>query len=98
LPYEILEIVDRELATKKFTSECTAAYLATIRGYTTEHIAYRQAEVRSSWGMYEALEKEDSWDEHTDLTLGASGQRNHLLRVLGPHALLNSGGKGNRRQ
>ncbi|KAJ6543970.1 hypothetical protein B0H19DRAFT_1169181 [Mycena capillaripes] len=72
LPYEVVEIVDRELATQKFTSECTAAYLATIRGYTTERIAYRQAEVRSSWGMYEALEREDSWDEHTDLSLGAS--------------------------
>ncbi|KAF8211700.1 hypothetical protein K438DRAFT_1807744 [Mycena galopus ATCC 62051] len=72
LPYEVLDIVDRELATQKFTSECTAAYLATIRGYTTDRIAHRQAEVRSSWGMYEALEKEDSWDEHTDLTLGAS--------------------------
>ncbi|KAJ7929053.1 hypothetical protein B0H13DRAFT_1965408 [Mycena leptocephala] len=79
LPYEILEIVDRELATKKFTSECTAAYLATIRGYTTEHIAYRQAEVRSSWGMYEALEKEDSWDEHTDLTLGASAAEKAIV-------------------
>ncbi|KAJ7638316.1 hypothetical protein FB45DRAFT_902502 [Roridomyces roridus] len=75
LPYEVLDIVDRELATKKFTSECTAAYLATIRGYTTERIAHRQAEVRSRWGMYEALEKEDSWDDHTDLTLGATGLR-----------------------
>lgn len=74
LPYEVLEIVDRELETKKFTSECTAAYLATIRGYTTERIAHRQAEIRASWGMYEALEKEDSWDAQTDLTLGASGR------------------------
>ncbi|KAJ7896076.1 hypothetical protein B0H14DRAFT_2680328 [Mycena olivaceomarginata] len=79
LPYEVLDIVDRELATNKFTSECTAAYLATIRGYTTDRIAHRQAEVRSSWGMYEALEKEDSWDEYTDLTLGATAAEKAIV-------------------
>ncbi|KAJ6583193.1 hypothetical protein B0H10DRAFT_2097845 [Mycena sp. CBHHK59/15] len=72
LPYEVLEIVDRELGTKKFTSECTAAYLATIRGFTTDRIAHRQAQVRSAWHMYEALERQDDWDEYTDLSLGAS--------------------------
>lgn len=73
LPFEVLEIVDRELATKKFTSECTAAYLATIRGFVTDNIAHAMADVRKSHGMFEAMEREDEWDAETDLTMGASG-------------------------
>ncbi|CAK5263000.1 unnamed protein product [Mycena citricolor] len=72
LPYEVIAIVDRELGTKRFTSECTSAYLATIRGYTTDRIAQRMAKVRSSWGMFDAIQKEDSWDSTTDLSMGAS--------------------------
>ncbi|KAH7924840.1 beta and beta-prime subunits of DNA dependent RNA-polymerase [Leucogyrophana mollusca] len=72
LPFEILEIVDRELATKKFASECTAAYLATIRGFITDHVAHRLAQMRKSQGMFEALERADEWDVDTDLSLGAS--------------------------
>ncbi|OSX60618.1 hypothetical protein POSPLADRAFT_1148493 [Postia placenta MAD-698-R-SB12] len=72
LPFEILELVDRELSRRQFTSECTAAYLATIRGFVTEHIAHRLAEIRRNHGMFEALEREEEWDEETDLSLGAS--------------------------
>ncbi|OBZ66630.1 DNA-directed RNA polymerase III subunit rpc1 [Grifola frondosa] len=57
LPFEILELVDRELSTRKFTSECTAAYLATIRGFP--------------W-HFDALERDDEWDADTDLSMGAS--------------------------
>lgn len=74
LPFELLEFVDRELAQRRFTGECTAAYLATIRGYVTENIAYRLAEIRKSRGMFDALQREDEWDADTDLSMGASGK------------------------
>lgn len=84
LPFEILELVDRELSRRQFTSECTAAYLATIRGFVTEHIAHRLAEIRRNHGMFEALEREEEWDEETDLSLGASGMSHSRpgLRII----------------
>ncbi|KAI0751657.1 beta and beta-prime subunits of DNA dependent RNA-polymerase [Daedaleopsis nitida] len=72
LPFEILEFVDRTLASRKFTSECTAAYLATIRKFISENIAQRLADVRKRHGMFDALEREDEWDADTDLSMGAS--------------------------
>ncbi|KAI0084185.1 beta and beta-prime subunits of DNA dependent RNA-polymerase [Irpex rosettiformis] len=72
LPFEIMETVDRELSKKKFTTECTAAYLASLRGFIAENVAQKLAEQRKSRGMFEALEREDEWDEDTDLSMGAS--------------------------
>lgn len=74
MPFEILEIVDLELASEKYTSECTAAYLATIQGFITDHVVHKLAEARSSRGMFEATEREDEWDADTDLSMGASGK------------------------
>lgn len=65
--------MERELASEHFTNECTAAYLATIQGFITDHIVRRLAEARSSRGMFEATEREDEWDADTDLSMGASG-------------------------
>lgn len=73
LPFEISEFVDRELGTHRFISECTAAYLATIKGFVADHISQKVANVRKSRGMFEALERESEWDAETDLSLGASG-------------------------
>lgn len=64
--------MNRELSNHRFEAECTAAYVATIRGFVTDNIARKLAEMRSSRGMYEALEREEEWDEQTDLSLGAS--------------------------
>ncbi|KAH9928960.1 beta and beta-prime subunits of DNA dependent RNA-polymerase [Fomitopsis serialis] len=72
LPFEIMERVDKELSKRKFTSECTAAYIATIRGFISEHIAHKLAEIRKDHGMFDAMERDDEWDADTDLTLGAS--------------------------
>ncbi|KAI1788935.1 beta and beta-prime subunits of DNA dependent RNA-polymerase [Ganoderma leucocontextum] len=72
LPFEVMEYVDRALATRKFTSECTAAYIATIRKFISENIAQKLGEVRKQHGMFEALEREDEWDADTDLSMGAS--------------------------
>ena len=68
-----MELVDKKLSRRKFTSECTAAYIATIRGFVSEHIAHRLADIRRDHGMFDALERDIEWDADTDLTLGASG-------------------------
>ena len=65
--------MDRTLAARKFTTECTAAYLATIRKFLSENIAQKLADLRKRHSMFDALEREDEWDADTDLTMGASG-------------------------
>ncbi|KIJ54648.1 hypothetical protein M422DRAFT_24553 [Sphaerobolus stellatus SS14] len=72
LPYEIIQIADRELSSPKFTSECTAAYIGTVRGFIVDNVAHRMANIRKARGMFDALEKSEHWDEETDLTMGAS--------------------------
>ncbi|KDQ65120.1 hypothetical protein JAAARDRAFT_28779 [Jaapia argillacea MUCL 33604] len=72
LPFEIMEFVDRTLNQKKYVSECTAAFRATVRGFVTEHVALKVAEIRKGRGMFDALEREPEWDADTDLSLGAS--------------------------
>ncbi|PPQ95505.1 hypothetical protein CVT26_008533 [Gymnopilus dilepis] len=72
LPYEIMEIVDRELASPRFKNETAPPYVAAVREYIYKKVAGKVAAARGSRGMYEALEREDEWDEYTDLTLGAS--------------------------
>ena len=79
-----METIDRELSKKKFTTECTAAYLATLRGFIAENVAQKLGEQRKSRGMFEALEREDEWDEDTDLSMGASG----LVLFLFTHKLV----------
>jgi DNA-directed RNA polymerase III subunit RPC1 len=72
LPFEILEIVDYELSQPKFQTECTAAYIATIRAFILDSIVRRMASFRQKHGMFDAEEREDEWDEYTDMTMGAS--------------------------
>ncbi|KAF8974574.1 hypothetical protein BDZ97DRAFT_1774354 [Flammula alnicola] len=72
LPFEIVELVDRELATPRFRTECTPAYLDVVRTFINDKLANKMAKSRLKQGMFEALEREDEWDEHTDLSLGAS--------------------------
>jgi DNA-directed RNA polymerase III subunit RPC1 len=79
LPFEILEIVEHELTTKRFTSECDAAYLMAIRSFITEHVVHRLAATRRSRGMFDALERQAEWDADTDLSLSASGTTSAAL-------------------
>ncbi|KAI0029671.1 beta and beta-prime subunits of DNA dependent RNA-polymerase [Vararia minispora EC-137] len=69
LPYEIIEIANRELATPKFTTECSAAYVLTIRTFIREHIIQPLANARKSHGMFPALERSDEYDAET-LSMG----------------------------
>jgi DNA-directed RNA polymerase III subunit RPC1 len=72
LPYEILEMVDRELSLPRFVTECTPAYVSTIRTFINDHVTHRLAIARKSQGMFEALERSEEWDEDTDLSMGAT--------------------------
>lgn len=69
-----MNIVDSELATPRFRSECTQAYLDIVRNFIFDNIAHKLADFRRSRGMFDALEKDVEWDENTDLSLGASGK------------------------
>ncbi|EIM85461.1 beta and beta-prime subunits of DNA dependent RNA-polymerase [Stereum hirsutum FP-91666 SS1] len=79
LPYEVLEITDRELAKQRFTVECSAAYIATIRSFVLENVATRLADARQSRGMFDALYREAEWDEETDLSMGATAAEKAIV-------------------
>ncbi|KAG6885787.1 hypothetical protein C0993_009892 [Termitomyces sp. T159_Od127] len=72
LPFEVLEIADQEMSAPRFVSECPAAYMATIRGFLIDNVVHKIANARKSQGMFEALDREEEWDEETDLSMGAS--------------------------
>ncbi|KAG5635316.1 hypothetical protein H0H81_011729 [Sphagnurus paluster] len=72
LPFEVIEIADREMSATKFVTECPAAYMATIRGFLIDRVVHKIAAARKSQGMFEAMEREAEWDEDTDLSMGAS--------------------------
>jgi hypothetical protein len=68
-----MEITSQELSKPRFQNECTTAYIATVRGFVLDNIARKVARVRKSHGMFEAEEREEEWDEETDLSMGATG-------------------------
>jgi DNA-directed RNA polymerase III subunit RPC1 len=68
-----MELVDREFGSARFKSECTPAYLDTVRTFISENIAQKMAEERTSRGMFDALERGDEWDVDLDFSMGASG-------------------------
>ncbi|KAF9051133.1 beta and beta-prime subunits of DNA dependent RNA-polymerase [Hymenopellis radicata] len=80
LPYEVMEIVNTELDSPRFRNECTAAYLAVTRDFIWDNVVMKLVEVRKSRGMFEALERHDEWDEHTDLSFGASEADKAIVR------------------
>ena len=73
LPYEIMDIVNTALSSPRFVNECTAAFLATVSRFMRE-VVTRVANVRSTHGLFDAMEKDVEWDEYTDLTMGATSE------------------------
>ncbi|KAL0949102.1 hypothetical protein HGRIS_009191 [Hohenbuehelia grisea] len=71
LPFEVTEILERELSTPRFASECPTTYIDIIRSFVAGQVQ-NIAGQRQSRGMFDALEREAEWDEDTDLSLGAS--------------------------
>lgn len=73
LPFEVMEIVNREFGSARFLNDCTPAYLDTIRTFISKNIVYKMADERTKRGMFDALERGDEWDENMDFSMGASG-------------------------
>lgn len=48
--------------------------MATIRGFLIDNVVHKIANARKNQGMFEALDREEEWDEETDLSMGASGK------------------------
>ncbi|KAL5530725.1 RPO31 [Sanghuangporus sanghuang] len=72
LPYEIVQLVDDELASKKFMAVCSESYISMLRKFIFDTAVAPLAEHRRRHGMYDALQKEEEWDDDTDLNMGAS--------------------------
>jgi DNA-directed RNA polymerase III subunit RPC1 len=73
LPFEVLELVNREFESARFQNECTPAYLDTVRTFISKNIVHKMARERVCRGMFDALERGDEWDEDMDFSMGASG-------------------------
>lgn len=71
MPYEIMEITDRELNSERFRADCTAAYIATVRGFVLNSVVRRAVKIREQHGMFGAEIRQEEWDEDTDLSMGA---------------------------
>ncbi|KAL4255325.1 DNA-directed RNA polymerase subunit [Pleurotus pulmonarius] len=72
LPFEIMEKVNVQFATRRFVETCPETYMETVRTFIWDNVAKKLGDMRQSRGMFEALEREGEWDEDTDLSLGAS--------------------------
>jgi DNA-directed RNA polymerase III subunit RPC1 len=71
LPYEVNEIAQAKLTSKTFTEQTTEKYREQVSDFVHEHIARKAASIRDAFGMYGALEREQDFDEDTDLNMGA---------------------------
>ncbi|KAF8306249.1 beta and beta-prime subunits of DNA dependent RNA-polymerase [Clavulina sp. PMI_390] len=65
MPFEIESITDKELASRKFRSECTAAYISTIRTFIAE-ICKARVKSREKYGVFDGAEQPPGHDEFTD--------------------------------
>lgn len=71
LPYEIAEKVESTLQSHKWTSLTTEKYREQVREFLTKEVIQRAAKIRDHFTLYPAMEREEDWDEETDLTMGA---------------------------
>lgn len=74
LPYEIAELLQQELSSKRFVAECTPAYIEMLHDFIYINVIDVLVKQRREHHMYDAMERNMEWDETTDLSVGASGQ------------------------
>ncbi|PWN51206.1 putative RPO31-DNA-directed RNA polymerase III, 160 kd subunit [Violaceomyces palustris] len=79
MPYEITEIVERELSSPRFAKNCTPKYLQEVHDFLYENVIKRAADTREAFGMWPALERVDDWDEDTDLSMGADAAQHAIV-------------------
>ncbi|KZO94824.1 beta and beta-prime subunits of DNA dependent RNA-polymerase [Calocera viscosa TUFC12733] len=78
LPFEIVDLTNEMLGSKKFRSECTQQYIDSLRSYM-QAIARELGTIRQDYRMYDAVHKEEDWDAQTDLSLGAGPKEKAAL-------------------
>jgi DNA-directed RNA polymerase III subunit RPC1 len=75
--------MDKEFSKPEFVSECTPAYLTIIRDFVINNVVELMADLRKAHNMFDAMERQDEWDEFTDLSMGASGKYSDIhQRIL----------------
>lgn len=79
LPFEVVEMVQDTLAKPPFSLQTTSKYREQVQEFIQEHVVEKAARIREAHGLYPALEREDHFDEDTDLTLGANAA--HIAAV-----------------
>lgn len=55
LPYEILNLVDREFATTRYIEACSTQFLQEVREFVDQRIVQPAAKFREVYNMYSAL-------------------------------------------
>lgn len=71
LPYEIDGIVRHHLSQPLFSVQTTGKYREQVYDFLRENVIKKAATIREAYGLYPALEKEEHFDEDTDLNMGA---------------------------
>lgn len=79
LPFEISEIVQAELSSRKWTQLTTEKYREQVHTFLHEQVVKRAGEVREHFNMFPATERGGDWDEDTDLSLGATKQEKAIV-------------------
>ncbi|KAN0062318.1 DNA-directed RNA polymerase III subunit C1 (rpo31) [Thecaphora frezii] len=79
MPYEMDEIIERELNSPRFVNLCTEKYREQVRNFLSENVVKRAARIREHFGMWPALERDDDWDEDTDLSMGADAAQHAIV-------------------
>ena len=55
LPYEILDLVDKEFATTRYTEACSPQFLKEVREFINDRIVQPAAQFRQCYDLYSAL-------------------------------------------
>jgi DNA-directed RNA polymerase III subunit RPC1 len=66
-----MEIVDTELKSPRYQSECAPVFVNTLREFMKVNVSGRLAKVRKNHGLYDAIERPMNWDIDMDLSMGA---------------------------
>lgn len=79
MPYEVAELVDAELALPKWIQLTTEKYREQVREFVQEQVVQRAGAIREHFSMFAATEREEHFDEETDLSLGASRESKAIV-------------------
>ena len=82
LPFEMKEVIDRELNSQRFVSLCTEKYREQVSAFLQKAVVEKAAAIREAFGMWPALERNEEWDEDTDLSMGADAAQHAAVNNI----------------